>query len=67
MSDPVDLAELAIEMSRIRTTDIAVETNEIKGGRSSVAVPIRDDDGRVSGALAVIGRTGRLVHDDPDL
>jgi len=32
-----------------------------------VAVPIRDDDGRVSGALAVIGRTGRLVHDDPDL
>lgn len=63
----VDLAELAIEMSRIRTTDIAVETNEIKVGRSSVAVPIRDDGGRVSGALAVIGRTGRLVHDDPDL
>ena len=63
----VDLAELAIEMSRIRTTDIAVETNEIKVGRSSVAVPIRDDDGRVSGALAVIMRTGRLVHDDPDL
>lgn len=32
-----------------------------------MAVPVRDDGGRVSGSLAVIGRTGRLMHDDPDL
>ncbi|SNT52567.1 IclR family transcriptional regulator [Rhodococcoides kyotonense] len=63
----VDLAELAIELSRIRTADIAMEKDEIKVGRSAVAVPVRDDTGRVSGCLAVIGRTGRLVDDDPDL
>lgn len=63
----VDLAELAIELSRIRTTDVAVETDEMKMGRSAVAVPVRSESGDVSGCLAVIGRTGRLPVDDAEL
>lgn len=63
----VDLAELAIELSLIRSTDIAVEVDEIKVGRSAVAVPVRDEHGRVSGCLAVIGRTRRLDPRDPEL
>lgn len=61
------LAELAIELSRIRSSNVAVEIDEIKVGRSSIAVPIRDRADAVSGCLAVIGRTGRLPVDDADL
>ncbi|MET0199294.1 IclR family transcriptional regulator [Rhodococcus sp. RS1C4] len=63
----VDLADLAIELSRIRATDVATERDEIKMGRSAVAVPVRDDTGGVSGCIAVIGRTGRLDPEDPEL
>jgi DNA-binding IclR family transcriptional regulator len=63
----VDLADLAIELSRIRATDLATERDEMKMGRSAAAVPVRDADGRVSGCIAVIGRTGRLDPEDPTL
>nr|WP_296765966.1 IclR family transcriptional regulator C-terminal domain-containing protein [Rhodococcus sp. (in: high G+C Gram-positive bacteria)] len=62
-----DLGALAIELSRVRSSDLAVETDEIRLGRSALAVPVRDEAGRVSGCLSVIGRTGRLSHDDLDL
>ncbi|ORI16498.1 IclR family transcriptional regulator [Rhodococcus sp. 1168] len=62
-----DLADLAVELSRIRSCGIAIEVDEIKVGRSAIAVPIRDDADGVRGALAVIGRTGRLHTDDAGL
>lgn len=56
--------ELAAELRRIRDDDAAGEVDESRVGRTALAVPIRSLDGRVTGALAALGRTGRLhIHD----
>ncbi len=36
-------------------------------GRTALAVPVRSDDGRLTGAITATGRTGRLSADDSEL
>ncbi|MFD6395363.1 IclR family transcriptional regulator [Nocardia sp. NPDC060249] len=62
-----DGADLAAELRRVAVDAVAVEVNECRLGRSAVAVPIRTADGTVTGALAAIGKTGRLPVHDRDL
>ncbi|OZC99303.1 IclR family transcriptional regulator [Rhodococcus sp. 06-235-1A] len=62
-----DSDALSLELTRVRTSDLATETDEMRIGRSAIAVPLRDELGSVSGCLAAIGRTGRLRTDDSDL
>ncbi|PKV80339.1 IclR family transcriptional regulator [Nocardia fluminea] len=62
-----DPAELAAELRRVAADAVAVEVNESRLGRSAVAVPVRAADGIVTGALAAIGKTGRLPVHDRDL
>ncbi|MBT1256355.1 transcriptional regulator, IclR family [Rhodococcus erythropolis] len=59
--------QLELELSRIRRGEPACEVDEIRVGRSAVAVPIHDAERCVVGALAAIGPTGRLSVDDVDL
>jgi DNA-binding IclR family transcriptional regulator len=58
---------LAVELSRIRESGVAHEVDEIKVGRSALAVPLRDSRMTVIGCIAAIGRTGRVRSDDEDL
>ncbi|MGF0316784.1 IclR family transcriptional regulator [Nocardia fluminea] len=60
-------ADLAAELRRVAADAVAVEVNECRLGRSAVAVPVRAADGIVAGALAAIGKTGRLPVHDRDL
>ncbi|MEV0078216.1 helix-turn-helix domain-containing protein [Nocardia neocaledoniensis] len=60
-------ADLAAELRRVAADTVAVEVNECRLGRSAVAVPVRTADGIVTGALAAIGKTGRLPVHDRDL
>ncbi|GEM31969.1 IclR family transcriptional regulator [Nocardia neocaledoniensis NBRC 108232] len=60
-------ADLAAELRRVAADTVAVEVNECRLGRSAVAVPVRTADGTVTGALAAIGKTGRLPVHDRDL
>jgi len=41
--------------------------DEIKVGRTALAVPLRDNRMTVIGCIAAIGRTGRVRSDDEDL
>ncbi|MFF2086128.1 IclR family transcriptional regulator [Nocardia sp. NPDC058176] len=59
--------ELAAELRRVGRAAVATEVNECRLGRSAVAVAVRAPGGAVVGALAAIGRTGRLMVDDPEL
>ncbi|MBC2590680.1 helix-turn-helix domain-containing protein [Rhodococcus aetherivorans] len=63
----VELDRLAIELSRIRSLDVSVEQDELRQGRTAVAVPVRDDGAAIVGCLAAIGGTGRIRTDDRDL
>ncbi|MGY0500890.1 IclR family transcriptional regulator [Nocardia sp. FBN12] len=60
-------ADLAVELRGVAANAVAVEVNECRLGRSAVAVPVRAADGTVTGALAAIGKTGRLPVHDRDL
>ncbi|WP_443209420.1 IclR family transcriptional regulator [Rhodococcus rhodochrous] len=62
-----DPAEIAVELKRVRDEGAACEIDESRIGRTALAVPVRSGDGRITGALAAIGRTGRLVADDEAL
>jgi DNA-binding IclR family transcriptional regulator len=53
-------AALAAELAAIRETGVAREVDEIRVGRSALAVPVRDASSAVVGCLVAIGRTGRL-------
>jgi DNA-binding IclR family transcriptional regulator len=57
---------LAVELRRTRESGVAHELDEIKVGRSALAVPLRDNRMTVIGCIATIGRTGR-VRSDEDL
>ncbi len=46
---------------------MAREVDEIRVGRSALAVPVRDASSSVIGCLVAIGRTGRLGVDDAGL
>ncbi|MCM3847265.1 helix-turn-helix domain-containing protein [Pseudonocardia sp. DR1-2] len=58
---------LAAELRRVAREGVATEVDELRSGRSSVAVAVRDAEGRVVGCLAALGPTGRLPVTDPDL
>lgn len=63
----IDADRLELELSRIRRGEPAREVDEIRVGRSAVAVPIHDAQRSVVGALAAIGPTGRLSTEDTEL
>lgn len=60
-------AELRAELERVRDEDAACEVDESRIGRSALAVPVRTNDHRLTGALTAIGRTGRLSVNDPEI
>ena len=62
-----DIAALQGELDAVRHTGSAREVDEVRVGRSAVAVPVRDVQNAVVGCLAAIGKTGRLAVDDPEL
>ncbi|WP_224386252.1 IclR family transcriptional regulator [Pseudonocardia sp. ICBG1293] len=61
------VATLAAELRTVARTGLATEVDELRPGRSSVAVAVRDAHGRAVGCLAALGPTGRLPVTDPDL
>lgn len=61
-----DADVLETDLSRIRRGEPSREVDEIRIGRSAVAVPIYDSQ-QIVGALAAIGPTGRLSVDDGSL
>ncbi|WP_016882784.1 MULTISPECIES: IclR family transcriptional regulator [unclassified Rhodococcus (in: high G+C Gram-positive bacteria)] len=62
-----DIAALQGELDAVRHTGSAREVDEVRVGRSAVAVPVHDAQNAVAGCLAAIGKTGRLAVDDPEL
>jgi DNA-binding IclR family transcriptional regulator len=60
-------AALAAELDAVRATGVAREVDEVRIGRSALAVPVRDADSIVVGCLVAIGRTGRLGVEDAGL
>jgi DNA-binding IclR family transcriptional regulator len=62
-----DADHLELELSRIRRGEPAREVDEIRIGRSALAVPISDGQNGVVGSLAAIGPTGRLSTEDTGL
>jgi DNA-binding IclR family transcriptional regulator len=58
---------LTAELSTIRASDVAREVDELRWGRSALAVPVRDRSRAVVGCLVAIGRTGRIAVDDAGL
>src|SRR5688500_14857810 len=58
---------LAAQLRAISDGAPARERDEVKIGRSALAVPILDAGEAVVGAVAAIGRTGRLDVHDPEL
>ena len=62
-----DFAALQAELDAVRHTGSAREVDEVRVGRSAVAVPVHDAQNAVTGCLAAIGKTGRLAVDDPEL
>lgn len=63
ITDPVVLAG---ELHAVRVTGVAREVDEVKLGRSALAVPVWAA-GRVVGCVCAIGRTGRIDLDDAAL
>lgn len=55
---------LAVELRRIRESGVAHEVDEIRVGRSALAVPLHDSATTVIGCIVAIGRTGRIRDDD---
>ncbi|MGC0365762.1 DNA-binding IclR family transcriptional regulator [Rhodococcus sp. 27YEA15] len=62
-----DTDQLECELSLIRRGEPAREVDEVRLGRSAIAVPVLDVDRSPVGALTAIGPTGRLAVLDPDL
>ena len=58
---------LTAELTSIRVSDVAREVDELRWGRSALAVPVRDRNRAVIGCLVAIGRTGRIGVDDAGL
>ncbi len=58
---------LTAELSTIRESDVAREVDELRRGRSALAVPVRDRSRAVVGCLVAIGRTGRIGVEDAGL
>lgn len=58
------IQDLAAELKRIKRQGFAVDERELDDGVRCVAAPIKDESGRVIGALSISGRTGTMtLHD----
>src|SRR5690606_23022242 len=55
-----DPRELSLELEHVRRSGYAVCHQESEVGLSSIAVPVRDPQGRVRAALALAGPSGRF-------
>lgn len=55
------------QLAAVRENGVAVEIDESRAGRSALAVPVTDAQCRVTGALTMIGRTGRIPVSEPSL
>lgn len=60
----VKLADLEAELAQVRARDYALNDEELFDGIIGVAVPIRDEGGRILAALAVHGPLTRLTMAD---
>lgn len=58
---PTSLAELKPQLELIRDQGFAVDERELDDGVRCIAAPIRDERGRVIGALSISGRTGTMT------
>ncbi|MUV57285.1 IclR family transcriptional regulator [Halogeometricum sp. CBA1124] len=58
-----DREQLSTELSEIREQSLAFDREERVAGTSSVAVPIRTEDGRIIGSVGMSGPTSRLSED----
>ena len=55
---------LLIELEGVRIKGYATTSNELEEGLIAVAAPIREDDGRVVGAISISGPSARLTARD---
>ncbi|MDA2963165.1 MAG: IclR family transcriptional regulator [Actinomycetota bacterium] len=55
---------LLIELEGVRKKGYATTSNELEEGLIAVAAPIREDDGRVVGAISISGPSARLTARD---
>lgn len=59
--DVPDMASLALELSEIRSKGVAVDSDGLGEGISSVAVVVRDYAGKVVGAITMLGPSFRML------
>ncbi len=57
---------LLIELENVRKKGFAIIIDELEEGLVAVAAPIREDDGRVVGAVSISGPSARLTPRDLD-
>jgi DNA-binding IclR family transcriptional regulator len=55
---------LLIELENVRKKGFAIIIDELEEGLVAVAAPIREDDGRVVGAVSISGPSARLTLRD---
>ena len=55
---------LLIELENVRKKGYAIISDELEEGLVAVAAPIREDDGRVVGAISISGPSARLTQRD---
>ncbi|MES2292442.1 MAG: IclR family transcriptional regulator [Pseudomonadota bacterium] len=60
---PLNRSELIADLALIRKQEFAVERGQVDPGLGSVAVPVRDNDGRVFAALSASDELGKLTPD----
>jgi len=58
---PLNRSELVADLALIRKQDFALERGQTDPGLGSVAVPVRDNDGRVFAALSASDELGKLT------
>jgi DNA-binding IclR family transcriptional regulator len=57
---------LLVELENVRKKGFAIIIDELEEGLVAVAAPIREDDGRVVGAVSISGPSARLTPRDLD-
>lgn len=62
-----DWPRLLAELGDVRSTGLAVDREEAVIGRVALAAAVRSTTGRITGCLLVVGRSGRLSPDAPDV
>jgi len=57
---PLNRSELIADLAQIRKQEFAVERGKVNPGLGSIAVPVRDNDGRAFAALSASDELGNL-------